>query len=190
MPTLTDEIHDVENQILNLREKLAQLRAKLEEKVEDYELEEWNGPTVLSELFQEKQDLLVIHNMGAGCRFCTLWADGLNGLYDHLSNRAAVALVTPDEIDSAMQFAEGRHWRFHIVSDPNRTFSERMGYWNPVEKSAYPGVSAFRKLEDGTIIRTGTASFGEHDDFCAIWHLFGLLKDGVNGWEPQYHYMG
>ena len=190
MPTLTDEIHEVENQILRLRERLAQLRAKLNEPVEDYEFEEWNGPALLSELFGAKKDLLVIHNMGASCRYCTLWADGLNGFHDHLADRAAVVLVTPDAVDAAMKFAESRHWKFHMVTDESRKFSERMGYWSASEKSAYPGVSAFRKQDDGTIVRTGTASFGEFDDFCAIWHMFSLLQDGVNGWEPQYRYMG
>lgn len=190
MTTLTDEIHDVEGQILALREKLSKLRAKMAEPVEDYEFEEWNGAVQLSELFGDKRDLLVIHNMGASCAYCTLWADGLNGVLDHLTNRAAVVLITPDAVDTAMKFAESRHWRFHMVSDPSRAFSEKMGYWNVEEKSAFPGVSAFSKGEGGGIVRTGTASFGEFDDFCAVWHLFGLLKDGANGWAPQYRYMG
>ena len=28
----------------------------------------------------------------------------------------------------------------------------------------------------------------EGDDFCAVWHMFDLLKDGWAGWEPQYSY--
>lgn len=189
MPTLTDEIHEVESEILALREKLSTLRAKLTESVSDFEFEEWNGPVTLSELFGDKRDLLVIHNMGAGCRYCTLWADGLNGLHEHLASRAAVALVTPDAVDSAMKFAEGRHWKFRILSDESRGFTKAMGYWDSETDTAMPGASAFAKLEDGTIVRTGTTLFGPFDEFCAVWPLFALLKDGASDWEPQYRYM-
>ena len=34
-----------------------------------------------------KDDLVVIHNMGASCAYCTLWGDGFNGVYEHLANK-------------------------------------------------------------------------------------------------------
>ena len=42
-----------------------------------------------------KRDLIVIHNMGASCPYCTLWADGFNGIYDHLADRAAFVALQP-----------------------------------------------------------------------------------------------
>src|SRR6516162_6332847 len=39
--------------------------------------------------FWRQEYLFVIHNMGAGCRNCTLWADGFNGMLRHIENRAA-----------------------------------------------------------------------------------------------------
>jgi len=32
------------------------------------------------------------------------------------------------------------------------------------------------------------ASLGPGDDFCSVWHLFNLLPEGPDGWEPQYKY--
>ena len=47
--------------------------------VEDVVFESEVGPVRLSELFGEHDDLVIIHNMGASCRYCTLWADGFSG---------------------------------------------------------------------------------------------------------------
>ena len=34
--------------------------------------------------------------MGRGCSYCTLWADGFNGLRHHFEDRAAFVVVSPD----------------------------------------------------------------------------------------------
>ena len=44
------------------------------------------GETTLLDLFGDRDTLLAIHNMGQGCRYCTLWADGFNGLLPHLES--------------------------------------------------------------------------------------------------------
>jgi hypothetical protein len=36
----------------------------------------------------------------------------------------------------------------------------------------------------------GRAEFGPGDDFCAVWHFFDLLPEGVDGWEPRFAYEG
>jgi len=50
-----------------------------------------------------------------------------------------------------------------------------------------PGVSVFRKPGQ-KIYRVSDTSFQPGDDFYAIWHLFDLLPEGANGWQPQYTY--
>jgi hypothetical protein len=71
-----------------------------------------------------------------------------------------------------------------MVSDGDRRFSKAAGFWNMQDNTPLPGVSAFAKQPDGKILRTGLAPFGEFDNFCAIWHLFALLKDGAGDWQP------
>ena len=44
------------------------------------------GGTILLGMFGEHDMLLLIHNMGQGCRYCTLWADGFTG-FCHIWNR-------------------------------------------------------------------------------------------------------
>ncbi len=45
----------------------------------------------------------------------------------------------------------------------------------------------FRK-EDGKVVRVANAKFGPGDDFCAVWHLFDLIPEGPDDWQPKYKY--
>jgi predicted dithiol-disulfide oxidoreductase (DUF899 family) len=59
-------------QIAELREKMRQTQAAVEpEEVANYEFATPEGTLPLSALFGGKPDLIVIHNMGASCAYCT-----------------------------------------------------------------------------------------------------------------------
>jgi predicted dithiol-disulfide oxidoreductase (DUF899 family) len=104
-------------QIAELRRQMREVQADAEpEEVRDYEFATSQGLVRLSALFGDKADLIVIHNMGASCPYCTLWADGYNGIYHHLSSRAAFVISSPDRPDVQKEFATGRGWRFPMVS--------------------------------------------------------------------------
>lgn len=146
-----------------------------------------SGAITLAELFGDKQDLIIIHNMGRSCVYCTMWADGLIGLASHLSDRASFALSSPDSPQTQHDFAKSRNWPFQLVSVPAAGFAYEMGFEvNPGEFA--PGASAFHKDAKGKITRTGAAVFGPGDDFCALWPLFDLLKGGPGKWAPKYNY--
>ena len=70
----------------------------------------------------------MIHNIGTSCAYCTLWADGFNGIYDHLVSRAAFVVSGPDRPDVQRTFAGSRNWRFPMVSHADATFAMNMGY--------------------------------------------------------------
>ena len=116
-------------QIAGLRDKMREARAAAEpEEVPDYVFTNTSGSVRLSELFGDKPDLIVIHNMGATCPHCTLWADGFNGIYDHLASRATFVLSSPDTPNTQKTFAASRGWRFPMVSHNGTTFAADMGY--------------------------------------------------------------
>jgi predicted dithiol-disulfide oxidoreductase (DUF899 family) len=73
-----EKLADYRRQIRELREKMRDVQAAVEpEAVKDYTFQRADGGSVrLSELFGDKADLFVIHNMGQSCPYCTLWADG------------------------------------------------------------------------------------------------------------------
>ncbi len=154
--------------------------------VDDYTLQSKTGPVLLSALFAGKTDLIVVHNMGRGCVYCTMWADGLNGLAAHLQNRAGLVLATPDEIAVQVEFAASRGWTFPMVSTQATTFTADMGFEH--NGDPWPGYSVFRKDADGSIRRTGGGQFGPGDDFCGIWPMMEQMDKGVDGWEPKFRY--
>ncbi len=186
----TTRIEELEKELLEKKKELAELRrSQPREAVKDYEFETAAGPVKLSELFGDRPDLLIIHNMGQACRYCMLWADGFNGVLPHLENRTAVVMVNPDPIEQQQKFAKDRGWNFRIVRDANDEFSKAMGMHGEEPGSFWPGATGFTRSAEGSINRVASASFGEGDDFCATWHLLDLLADGWNGWEPKYRYL-
>jgi predicted dithiol-disulfide oxidoreductase (DUF899 family) len=174
-------------QIAELRAKMRQVQVAGEpEEIADYVFNNSAGSVRLSALFGGKPDLVVIHNMGAACPSCTLWADGFNGIYDHLASRAAFVVSSPDPPESQRKFAAGRGWRFAMVSHQGSSFAADMGYRGK-DGGWLPGVSVFRR-EGRRMLRVADTGFCPGDDFCALWHLFELLPDGVRGWQAQFRY--
>ena len=182
-----ERLNDYRRQIAELRQKMRAAQAEIEpEPVKDYAFRGANGATVkLSELFGEKGTLFVVHNMGASCRYCTLWADGFNGVFEHLRSRAAFVVSSPDAPEKQQAFAASRGWRFPMVSTVGTTFAQDMGYWQ--DNRAMPGVSVFKRAGD-EILRVADTAFSPGDDFCGVWHFLDLIPEGATGWQPQYKY--
>lgn len=156
--------------------------------VANYTLKSRNGDSVkLSELFGDKKELILVHNMGKSCPYCTLWADGLNGLYLHLENRAAFAVSTPDSPEVMDTFASSRNWQFTLASTEGCSLKKDLGF-ELEDGSYYPGVSTFIRDDEGRIFHVAKAYFGPGDDFCALWYLFDLLAVENSDWEPRFSY--
>ena len=156
------------------------------QEVKDYEFLGFNNKKVkLSELFEKKKDLILIHNMGTTCRYCTMWADGFNSILPHLEDRAAFVVVSNDKPSMQKKFYKGRNWKFKMISASENSFTKDMKMGTA--QNPMPGVSTFYK-NGNKILRVGKDKFGPGDDYCITWHFFDLLKDGANGWEPKYRY--
>lgn len=185
--------HDVEaleRQIEDLKKQLHKLRReRLRQGVSNATFLTASGTTTLLDLFGDRDDLLLIHNMGKDCNYCTLWADGFVGFTRHLQDRTSVAMVSPDSPQVQSAFAASRGWSLPLVSYDGTQFASEMGMLK-IEggrNSFWPGVSGFRRTGD-TIERIGWAYFGPGDDYCAIWHLLELLDGGPGPWEPKLAY--
>ena len=182
-------LETAEQELKQARERVTALRKKLDNKlVPDYTLKDPDGhPVSLASLFGTKDDLIIIHNMGKSCPYCTLWADGLTGFKKHLENRAGFALVSHDRPSVLREFAAGRGWNYKYLSNDGGPFSKAMGMQND-DGSPLPGISTFHRDANGAVKRVSHAYFGPGDDFCSIWHMFDMLKDGPKGWGPNYSY--
>ena len=172
---LDAEINKARGKMLKLLAK----QAKMD--VQDYILKDSDGNDVhLSKLFGDKKELIVIHNMGRSCKYCTMWADGFNGDFKHIEKTAAFALVSPDAPDIQKAFAGERGWGFNMYSAAGSDFIKDLGYLT--DAGAYwPGASVLQKNEEGKITRISKTFFGPGDYFCSVWHFFDMLpKNAVN----------
>jgi len=182
----TQKMAAFRQQIADIRQQMRKVQAGIEpQEVADYEFLTLGGRTSLLQLFGDHQDLMLVHNMGISCPACTLWADGYNGIHQHITSRAAFAVSSPDPPDVQQKFAASRGWVFRMVSHVGTSFAEDMGY--RAGKSWRPGMSVFRR--DGQqILRVSDVAWSPGDDFCTIWHFFDLLPEGTAGWKPKLSY--
>lgn len=185
------KINDCRMERAALRTKMRELQSSIDpEQVSDYTFSTNDDDVTLPSLFGDKDTLFIVHNMGKSCPNCTMWADGLNGLLAHLEDRAAFVVSSPDAPSIQRTFADGRGWKFRMVSHQGTSFAQDMGYFRVDDGIGrfWPGVSVFKKDGD-KVVRVSNASFGPFDDFNAAWNLFDLIPEGVDGWHTKFSYV-
>lgn len=177
---LLSQIKALEKEILEKKARLTELRKSIPDKlVKNYSFDTSNSKkTTLLELFGDKNELFIIHNMGKSCSYCTMWADGFNGIFHHLVSKAGFVVATPDSPDTQDNIAAERRWKFPMISTRGTSFTEDMGFQKGI--SPMPGVSTFYKDEENNIYLYSQAPFGPGDDFCSTWPLFDLLRSGAS----------
>ncbi len=186
-----EKIQQLQKEIEEKRKELVQLRQEqTPEEIKNYILKTKEGKDIsLLNLFGEADELLVIHNMGKECRYCTMWADGFRGFSEIISDRMPWVLTSPNSPEVLKEFSENRNWNFRVASFHNTDFGFDLGYETRKDgrKSFQPGVSSLIKKE-GKIYRIAHDSFGPGDYYNAAWHFFDLFPKGDNGWIPKYDY--
>ena len=180
------DIQALEKQIFELNMKLLELRKTSElTEVPNYTFQTQSGDTSLLELFANRDKLLLIHNMGQACRYCTLWADGFNGFVPHLESAMSVALVSKDTPEVQRQFANTRGWRFRLASHAGGDYIREQTVLKDQENM--PGAVVYERKGD-VILRKNACVFGPGDLYCSMWSLLGLAGLGTEDWTPQYSY--
>lgn len=188
---MENQISELQKEIRVKQQELVKLRKQISlEEINNYSFTNKDGVTInLIDLFQENDELLVIHNMGKSCTYCTMWADGLRGYSEIITDRMPWVLTSPDEYTVLKEFAEGRDWNFNYLSFTGTSFARDLGFENEKEGRTFyqPGVSALIK-KGNKIYRTGKDNFGPGDLYNPAWHFFDLFPNGANGWQPKYLY--
>jgi len=176
---LEGEIKDATSKLRELRETLPPL------KIPDYKFDSLEGQIHLSDLFVSGDKLLMVHNMGQGCRYCTLWGDGLNPFVQHIEDALPLVMVSGDSPLVQRQFANSRQWRFRMVSHNRQQYYEEQ-----VKASDYencPGIVCYEK-KGSELYRLGHAEFGPGDLYCSLWHVLAMAGYSSANWTPQYRY--
>ncbi len=180
------EIAKLERQIFELTADLDELRkSNTGDTVRNYAFATIEGEISLLNMFGDKATLLVIHNMGQGCRYCTLWADGFNGFLKHLESVISVVLVSKDPPELQRQFANSRGWRFRLASHGGGKYIRDQTVMEGTENM--PGPVVYERDGD-KITRKNTCVFGPGDIYCSMWSLLGLAGLSESDWTPQYAY--
>ena len=181
-----DKIRELEMQIYDLGQELHRLRsAQAPREIPNYSFQTLEGSTSLLDLFGKQDKLLLIHNMGQGCRYCTLWADGINAFLPHLETAISVVLVSRDEPALQRRLANERGWRFRMASHGGGDYIREQTS-EPGQGNA-PGAAAYQRDGD-RILKLGSSSFGPGDQYCSLWQFLSLAGIGNEEWTPQYQY--
>ncbi len=175
----------LEKQIAALKQKLwREYKKSKPVQIEDYEVTAGGAKKRLSELFGSHSEMILIHNMGLDCAYCTLWADGLNGFAAYYSKRAALVLENDENPAALTRFAAKRGWKFPVVSSEGSPLKEDLGF--KVKDSYVPGISSLKKDAKGRIFQVNATVLGPGDNFCSIFDLFSLLPKGIGEFQPNY----
>ena len=187
--SVEQEILHLEEELRRGKERLSELRRKVpHHEIEDHLVKSSIGVDVkLSQLFGSKSEMIVIHNMGRSCSYCTMWADGFNGILKHLENRVACVLESPEDPERMREFAVDRGWTFTIVSSKGTRMRRELGFVGE-DGADWPGISALFKSSDGKIHQVANASFGPGDNYCVVWDIFDLLPKAMATWDAKHYY--
>ena len=173
----------------------------------DYRFDTEQGEQSLAELFGEASQLLVYHFMygpewEAGCPSCSFWADGYNGITDHLSQRdIRLIAASRGPLEKLLAYRERMGLSFPWVSAPgdfnfdyNVSFSTEQvankdGEYNyragNLHGEEMPGLSVFA-LEGGQVFHTYSCYSRGLDIFNSAYHLMDMAPKGRDEDELSY----
>jgi predicted dithiol-disulfide oxidoreductase (DUF899 family) len=197
-----------EKEFTRLREKLAEERRALPwVKVEkDYVFDAPEGRVSLGDLFAGRGQLIVQHFMfgpdwNEGCPSCSFWSDNFNGIDVHLAHRdTSFVVVSRGPIDRLEPYRKRMGWSLRWVSSLNNDFNFDYGVSFPPDEKApkynldtqapygqeAPGLSAFRRGEDGAIYRTYSTYARGLDVLNGAYHLLDMTSKGRDEKELSF----
>ena len=171
-----------EKEFTRQRDQLSAARRALPwERVEKtYVFQGPDGDRTLGELFAGRRQLLVYHFMFGpdrerGCKSCSFWADGFDGIPVHLAQRdVSFVAISRAPVDRLQAFARRMGWTFPWFSSGKTDFNfdhgvsfaeddvaaKRLAYnfgTSRPEGTEMPGVSCFIRDDDGAICHTYSA---------------------------------
>ena len=159
-------IAEIQQQIFELTGELGTLLKQSHgAEVPDYRFASESGEVSLLELFAGQDRLLAIHNMGQGCRYCTVWADGFNGFLPHLENAMSVVLLSKDPPELQRRFANERGWRFRLASHGGGAYIREQSVVDGQDN--YPGAVVYKR-EGDKVLRFNACVFGPGDLYCSL----------------------
>jgi predicted dithiol-disulfide oxidoreductase (DUF899 family) len=200
-----------EKEFTRLRDQLsAERRALPWVKVDkQYRFQGPDGEATLADLFDGRCQLIVYHFMlgpdwDEGCKSCSFWADNLQGIDVHLAARDVTLLtVSSAPFDRIEKFKTRMGWTHKWVSSAGSDFNrdyhvsftkedlEGEIYYNyrsiKTSMTELPGISVFRKDDDGTVYHTYSCYSRGLDMLNGAYHYLDLVPKGRDEPGPAPH---
>jgi predicted dithiol-disulfide oxidoreductase (DUF899 family) len=186
-------------------ERVAELRRQLPPggKVpQDYAFVGEDGPVTLSELFGDKQTLVIYSYMfgperKAPCPMCTSFMGAFEGKIPDFRQRVAIAFVARSPIERLVEFKRARGWtQMPVFSDPSGEYTRA---YVSAEDADVPGYSVFTR-RDGTVRHFYSGEMGGETadpgqdprgapDFDPLWNVLDTTPEGRDpAWYPKLTY--
>jgi predicted dithiol-disulfide oxidoreductase (DUF899 family) len=182
------------------REELARERRALPwEKIDKpYTFEGPEGKLTLADLFAGRSQLIVQHFMfgpewDEGCPGCSFWSDNFNGIDAHLAARdTAFVAVSRAPLAKLEAYKKRMGWTFRWVSSAGSDLNFDFGVSFAQDGKAHdynygseqfdgeekPGVSAFRRGDDGAISHTYSTYARGLDALNGAYQLLDITSKG------------
>ena len=199
-----------EKEMTRLRDELSRQRRELPwVRIEkNYTFDAPEGQRTLTELFDDRRQLLVQHFMlgpgwPQGCKSCSYMADHTDGMTVHLAHRdttfVAISRAPLAEIE---RYRERMGWQFKWVSSNGSDFNYDFGVsFTPEERARndvsynygtqrvqseeLPGISVFFKDDTGEIFHTYSAYGRGVEAMMGTYNLLDLTPKGRDEKEGQ-----
>jgi len=184
-----------EKELTRLRDEVAAERRMLPRvRVEkSYLFETEEGERTLAELFRGRSQLLVYHFMfapswEAGCKHCSFWADGYDGIVSHLGARdVTLVAVSKAPLAKLIAFKRRMGWSFPWVSSAHNDFNRDCSVsFTQEEIASGQPVYNFATQAFGIEEAPGVSVFWRGPDE-ALFHTYSTYSRGLDILNPAYN---
>lgn len=155
-----------------------------------YVFETSQGSRNLAELFQGRAQLAIYHFMmgpdwAEGCQSCSFWADGFNGIGEHLAARdTSFVAISRAPLDAINAYRTRMGWSFEWVSSLNTDFNMDFGVSFP---DGYSGDASYNvRHVDESMEEVHGLSVLTRDVSGDIFHTYSTFARGADIFNAAY----
>jgi predicted dithiol-disulfide oxidoreductase (DUF899 family) len=186
-----------EKEFTRLRDKLNEERRALPwERVEkEYVFDGPGGPETLADLFDGRAQLVVWHFMFGpewqqGCAHCSFWADGWNGVVEHLRHRDTTMIaISQAPLSKIELFRRRMGWTFPWVSSARTDFNfDFQASARPEELKRGEVLYNYEAVEPFSDQMHGCSTFYRAGDG-EIFHTYSTYARGVDMLNVAYQFL-
>jgi predicted dithiol-disulfide oxidoreductase (DUF899 family) len=162
---------------------------------EAYQFDDIDGSVSLSDLFQQRNQLVVYHFMfhpdwEEGCPSCSFWADTFDRIINHLNQRdVSMVAVSRAPIEKIEAFRQRMGWSFRWLSSNGNDFNQDFHVsFTPEQIDSGDMTYNYKKGNFSGPEAPGVSVFFK-DDKSVVYHTYSTYARGLDKLNAAYHYL-